>query len=340
MVLLHDDTKYERKSFSDEEELEDVLEKYSDEIFGEASIFLNLKKKLRSKFDGLNTIPDGFLLDLSDPSNPVFYLVEVELARHRLDHIAPQLVKFAMAFNSNKNTIKKVFYENISRDGKDLIKRTVKESGEVFDSKRHLLDEAIVNRDEAVILMPIDREPSFLEEVEGYTQIDFKPLEVGVFESSDSDNEDEILSFTPLFEREGEPSTDVGTSYKFKISDVEEIGISREEFDEKHDISKYVQGFTFVRDEEGEPEKIVFQWYPNRVERHIEEKVEEGETLVGTSQPVNPSSYKEGMEVILGETTQDKDTGERKENPKYRLKGKLKEIYKISGDTKTKIFPK
>src|SRR3989339_825899 len=72
-----------------------------------------ISKKLIKTLSLGNTIPDGFLFNLSDANNPQFYLIEIELSHHRFyDHIFPQLTKFIAFFKSSesrKSLIDKLF---------------------------------------------------------------------------------------------------------------------------------------------------------------------------------------------------------------------------------------
>lgn len=63
-------------------------------IFGKSSIYIDIKHRLENLSLGI-TIPDGVLIDLSNPDRPEFYLVEVELKAHDFrTHIYPQIDKF------------------------------------------------------------------------------------------------------------------------------------------------------------------------------------------------------------------------------------------------------
>jgi hypothetical protein len=77
--------------FDKEAELEATIAEARTALFGESRIYLDVKTLIGEKGKTQN-IPDGYLLDLSSPRKPVFYLVEVELARHDpLRHVAQQL---------------------------------------------------------------------------------------------------------------------------------------------------------------------------------------------------------------------------------------------------------
>ena len=81
-----------------EKEFEEDVYLNSKLFFGEKSILLDNKTLLKGKLLG-GTIPDGFLFDLSDDSEPQFYIIEVELAKHSFNsHIFPQITKFFSFF--------------------------------------------------------------------------------------------------------------------------------------------------------------------------------------------------------------------------------------------------
>jgi hypothetical protein len=71
-------------------------------LFGKNTIYINAKKKIDSKSLG-GTIPDGFFFDFGDPSDPQFYIVEVELCEHSFyNHIFPQITKFFAFYKNTK----------------------------------------------------------------------------------------------------------------------------------------------------------------------------------------------------------------------------------------------
>lgn len=100
MPLYKDDSKFVAKKFEREKELEDVVVGNSDLFFGKDTIYIDAKKKIGSLSLG-KTIPDGFLFDLRDMTNPDFYLVEIELSSHDfLKHIFPQITRFFAFYNN------------------------------------------------------------------------------------------------------------------------------------------------------------------------------------------------------------------------------------------------
>ncbi len=99
-MLLIDGVKYELWAPSTEEELEQMVKEHTQEIFGEQSMYLDLKQKLKSR-SGIGSIPDGYVIILGD--SPQWHIVEVELSSHQLhEHIVSQVSRF---INGIKNPL-------------------------------------------------------------------------------------------------------------------------------------------------------------------------------------------------------------------------------------------
>lgn len=88
MIIL-ENRKFIEAKFSNEQEIEDLVIKFSEHFFGPSSIFIP-KTKIQT-YDGFGTIPDGFAINIS---SGIWYLVEAELIHHSLwSHIVPQITK-------------------------------------------------------------------------------------------------------------------------------------------------------------------------------------------------------------------------------------------------------
>jgi hypothetical protein len=72
--------------------LENAVKEQWRNIFGKNSEFFEEKAPISSK-SGRKRFPDGYVVTLSDP--PSWYVVEVELAKHGVDHIRNQIEDFA-----------------------------------------------------------------------------------------------------------------------------------------------------------------------------------------------------------------------------------------------------
>jgi len=112
MILYHKGNSFVEQAFALESDLEQELVANAKLLFGESSVYIDVKRKIEAKALG-GTIPDGFLFDLSDPDNAEFYLVEAELFEHDFfRHIFPQITKFFAFFKNNSsqaNLIEKIY---------------------------------------------------------------------------------------------------------------------------------------------------------------------------------------------------------------------------------------
>ncbi len=92
-MLIIDGIKYKLWIPKDEEkEFHPLVKEHSKEIFGENSIYFDIKHKLTSK-SGIAGIPDAYVLTLSKPYE--WYIVENELSSHPVySHIVPQVSRF------------------------------------------------------------------------------------------------------------------------------------------------------------------------------------------------------------------------------------------------------
>jgi hypothetical protein len=101
MILYTGGRKFSEYRYPLESEFEKDVSNASDQIFGVDAIYIDAKRKIGGGSLG-NSIPDGFLFDMSNPQNCEFYLVEVELEHHHFyDHIFPQITKFFAFFNNS-----------------------------------------------------------------------------------------------------------------------------------------------------------------------------------------------------------------------------------------------
>jgi hypothetical protein len=161
MVLYINKNKVEEVSFAYEKDFEEFIVENQKLLFGSDSIYLNLKKKLRSETLG-NSIPDGFLFDFTDKEEPEFYIIEVELAKHSFyDHIFKQVTKFFSFFSAKKkqSLINEIY--NYILSNSELQKRFKQYLGN--KEIHHFLNELL--NDSQNILLLIDNEKIEIDEV-------------------------------------------------------------------------------------------------------------------------------------------------------------------------------
>ena len=112
MKLFANNKAFNQFQFDIEADFEKEVVLNSKQFFGINSIYIDAKRKIETKSLG-NSIPDGFLFDLSDKDNPEFYIVEVELVKHDFfNHIFPQITKFFGFYKNPKSQndlVEKIF---------------------------------------------------------------------------------------------------------------------------------------------------------------------------------------------------------------------------------------
>jgi predicted transport protein len=131
MKLFTNGKMFSEYRFEKETEFEKEITANSKYFFGKDSILIEAKRKIETKAFG-NSIPDGFLFDLSNKDNPEFYILEIELAKHKFfDHIFPQITKFFGFFKNESNQadlVEKIF--TVITNDLDLKKEFKKYLGE------------------------------------------------------------------------------------------------------------------------------------------------------------------------------------------------------------------
>jgi hypothetical protein len=134
-MLLIDGVRYQEWKPATEAEFERVVKDHTQDIFGEESIYLDLKQKLKIKSEsGIGSIPDGYVIILGN--QPHWHIVEVELSSHLPhEHIVSQISRFISGIkNPNmQREIAGAIYEEVARDTVLITKaKRVIISGEVY----------------------------------------------------------------------------------------------------------------------------------------------------------------------------------------------------------------
>ena len=137
-MLLIDGVKYELWTPPTEDEFEREVKKHTQDIFGEQSMYLDMRQKLRSEV-GTGSIPDGFVIVFGDL--PHWHIVEVELSWHAVrEHIVSQVGRFISAVEnpSTKNNIVNAIYDEITKD--DFFKLRLRKAIGLVDIHKFLAD--------------------------------------------------------------------------------------------------------------------------------------------------------------------------------------------------------
>jgi predicted small metal-binding protein len=159
-ILVIDGVKYEAWAPTNEDEFVRMVEEHAKDIFGEQSIYLDIKHKLKSK-SGIGSIPDGYVIVFGD--EPHWHIVEVELSTHPLyEHIVPQISKFINGIKnpSTQRDIVDTLYREIDSD--DFLKLHLKKAMGTTETYKFLSD--LVSKPPIVTII-IEKHTEQLDEV-------------------------------------------------------------------------------------------------------------------------------------------------------------------------------
>ncbi len=165
--VFSDGIKLPEIKFHTEEEFELELKNNYKALFGNKTLYLDIKRKIDTTYLG-GSIPDGILFDFEDPEDVKFYLVEAELSAHDFyKHIFPQITKFFAFFknySARNGLIEKLFaFINETPEILEEFKK-LSHNSEIYKS----IKDAVENNQN--ILIVIDEEkPEFKEIMDTYT---------------------------------------------------------------------------------------------------------------------------------------------------------------------------
>lgn len=112
--LLLNNESYSYYQYEKEAEFESLIVENSKVIFGESSIYIDIKKRIG---DEILSIPDGYLIDFTIPGQPRLYIIENEIVKHDpYKHIGQQILKFAISYKASGRKIKQFILEHIQEN--------------------------------------------------------------------------------------------------------------------------------------------------------------------------------------------------------------------------------
>jgi len=236
-----------------EQQFEATVEQLADQIFGPASVYIPIKKRVRR--DNLVTIPDGYVVDMADPGSPKLYVVENEIVSHDpFQHIGIQMLKFVTSFEEIQLKIRNFIMEYITSHKKVLA--CVEEWRQKSDSRNidNFIDKAVYGGFHGIVV--IDEAQEELHRVLQKINADISVLELKTYESEDGVR---VYEYDTLYDDEEEFEEGRGSRRPRRLT-AEEIAQKR---------SRRLQCDTIVVPAQPEGFKKVFlgehQWWAIRI---------------------------------------------------------------------------
>ena len=215
-MLLIDGVKYKEWPPTNEDVFEQIVKEHAKDIFGEQSIYLDIKHKLKSRA-GIGSIPDGYVIILGD--EPDWHIVEVELSSHPLyDHIVPQVGKFINGVNnpSTQRDIVDTLYQEINSD--EFLRLRLKQAIGATDTHKFLSD--LISKPPLVTII-IEKRTEQLDEalnMLAYLPQNKKVVELQTFTREGVGLNVHAHLFEPLYEVLKPPTVQIPPDAKAEIS--------------------------------------------------------------------------------------------------------------------------
>ena len=158
-MLIIDGAKYKLWTPKDEEkEFHPMVKEHHKEIFGEDSIYFDVKQVIRSS-SGIGAIPDAYVIKLNPPQ---WYVIENELATHPIyEHIVNQLTRFINGIE-NQGARTPIIDALYSRINEDIILKAIIRKAISTDDVYHFISKLVSSPPKIVIL--IDEKTSETED--------------------------------------------------------------------------------------------------------------------------------------------------------------------------------
>lgn len=220
-MLWNKEEKYIEFPYDKESDLEDSVNEIKDTIFGSARIYLDDKKKIGQK-GGINNLPDGYLIDLTNNQDPKIFVVENDLASHQhLKHIAVQILEFSLSFETSKVKVKNIIKEMLQKRPDEWKKCEAFAKKNGYENVDYLLESIIHKKNSFNALLIIDE---LGEELETVLISRFKfPVEVTTLKRYKSESGKTLYEFEPFLNEVTEATE------KIDISDIDTIVIPARE---------------------------------------------------------------------------------------------------------------
>jgi len=193
--LLIDGVNYDIWTPPKEDDLETLVQEHAQDIFGEQSLYFNIKRKLKSQ-SGIGSIPDGYVITLGDTA--VWHIVEIELSSHDLyQHIVSQVSKFISGIQSPhaQNLIANAIYDEIGAD--DLLALRIRKAVSCHDVHKFLSD--LVSQPPILTVIVEEETEQLKEALKALSHQQIKVVEFQTYARRDVGIDVHAHLFEPLF---------------------------------------------------------------------------------------------------------------------------------------------
>jgi hypothetical protein len=109
--------------YNNEDAFEREVIAQSDSIFGADTIYVDVKKRMSG--NDIVTIPDGYVIDMTESAEPKLFVIENEIVKHDpFRHIGIQMLKFVTSFEGAHVAVRRFIMDDIAKDPMKLKRLT------------------------------------------------------------------------------------------------------------------------------------------------------------------------------------------------------------------------
>lgn len=204
MAIIQDHTgkQYRPCAYEREDAFEKDVVRLAGSIFGPDAIYIDVKRRISG--NSIVSIPDGYVINMTESDEPQLFVVENEIVGHDpFKHIGIQMLRFVTSFEEAQADIRNFLMEEIAKLPSALEKL---ESNCSKSSKRNIdnyLDAAVYGPFRGLVI--IDEARPELHKVISRINADISVLELRAFTADDGSL---LHQFETLYEDEGELSRD------------------------------------------------------------------------------------------------------------------------------------
>jgi hypothetical protein len=110
---------FQPHTYEREDEFESDVVAMAEQVFGPATIYVDVKRQVTGS--GIVTIPDGYLVDITQPESPKLFVIENEIVKHdAFRHIGVQMLKFVTSFDEGQLQVRTFLMDEIGKRADQL----------------------------------------------------------------------------------------------------------------------------------------------------------------------------------------------------------------------------
>jgi len=171
-------------AYENEAEFEADVVRLAEQIFGQSSIYIDIKKRVGND---IVTIPDGYVIDVTELDLPKLFVVENEIVSHDpFKHIGIQMLKFVTSFEEAQRPIRTFLMDSIRKQPKMLSKLEAACKQSSSPNVDHYLDRAVYGDFKGLVVIDEARPELYrvLEKINAF----------------DADDDERVFQFDTLYD--------------------------------------------------------------------------------------------------------------------------------------------